>query len=85
MTPTFRTLVLAYKATFATETGQIVLGDLRNAGNMAKGHLRAGAPIDKDLLLFNEARRMLVLDIEKLIQTNLEDVKPTQTINEETS
>ena len=85
MTPKFRALVLAYKAVFGTEIGKLVLDDLCDAGHMTKAHLRPGAPIDKDLLLFNEARRMLVLDIHKMIDTNLEDVKPTQTINEETS
>lgn len=60
-------LIGAYKRCFAGEDGQAVLNHLRKLANVDRAHILPGVDIDEKRLLYNEARRALVLSIMSAI------------------
>jgi hypothetical protein len=71
-------LVLAYKATFATETGKKVLEHLRRVGNIHSTRLVRGNGFDVNQLIFDEAQRAFVLEIVRKVEMVLG--QPVQTV-----
>ncbi len=77
-----RALVLAYKRTFASEDGQQVLADLW-AMTLGRPLTYYTGPLEHDALVWNEARRSMVMAIANNVEKKLDSVERTQTVNEE--
>ena len=77
-----KALVSAYQRTFATEDGLKVIADLKKIVHYSRSHF-TGGPIESNMLIFDEARRGLVLGIIAKIEADLEIPKPQTAITEE--
>lgn len=58
----------SYKRCFATDDGKYVLEDLKKMTHFYRAHFPSGAAIDEKLLLYDEARRALVLGIIQKVE-----------------
>lgn len=65
MTDKQKQLIMAYKTAFSTDAGKMVLDDLKKKGNLNRSHFvpSATGEINTNLLIYDEARRALVLGI----------------------
>lgn len=76
MTEQEKKLISDYKATFSTDSGRNVLSHLKKMTNFGRSHFSSG-PIDANALIYDEARRGLVLRIIQYIEANLEAAPQT--------
>ena len=76
-------LIQCYKTCFATEPGKAVLADLRKIGGLDGTRLLPGHPFDVNQLIYDEARRGLVLGILNRIAFDLEAPDQTTAITQE--
>lgn len=79
-----RDLIVAYKATFGSDTGKAVLADLRNKTCMDRSAIVPGQPIDMNQVLYAEAQRAMVLYIIKKVEADLGPNTPETAKKEET-
>ena len=74
-----RELAAAYKTAFGGDAGQLVLADLKKLTNFNRSHFFG--PLDEtgmNNLIYDEARRSLVLGIIARVEADME-VKPAET------
>jgi len=82
MTDKERQRCIAYKACFGTDAGRDVLAHLKLTAHVNAPHFDRRPPIDTNLLIYDEARRALVLGIIGRVEKNLDAPAQTTAITE---
>jgi len=82
MTPEQKAKCIAFRMTFGSESGKIVLAELKRVSGYGEQLVRSTS-IDKDLLLYRAARVDLVQDIIDGIEADLDEKPPETAITKE--